>query len=291
MSFAYNWSLGTTLFRRKMSSSLRIVAGIFIATLIAIAAVCAYFQAKSKTLEHASYISLSMAMSPDYTYSDVESMAKDIRMLSSAVQRVHILTPDSVRAQFNSRVRVDINEMLPTNPCPYILNIYFHPEEVSWSTLTGLSEELRRIEGVEGIDYNSNYVRAVFGEMDNLRIIALLAGALVCIIVCMLLYFSLRSEPAFSVEDVRVLHLLGAKRSVARTGSIARIALAALVGITVAAGLAWGVLAYTDQTKLTTLWNIAWQPISIGSLSVLLLTFLLSLRSVPKLPAKTSFTS
>jgi len=278
MSFSYHWSLGQTLFRRKLPSSVRVIFSICASTLLAIAAFVGYFQAEHVIKGHMDSITLSIILPPDLPPSEVEGIKSDMVKLSPMVRLVSVRTPDSVKAYFNKQFSVDMGEVLPTNPFPLVMSINFYNHMLSWSSFEAMVQECRKIGEVS---YRSDYVRAVFNEIQMLRWVGLLGGVVILVIICMILYFSLRSELSFTNDDAKIIHLLGESRSSMRISNLARGMWCGIIGVITASALGVLTLIFTEQAHFTGIWNIVWLPITISAVSCIIIVMVLSYSIAP----------
>ncbi len=279
MSFSYHWSLGQTLFRRKFPSSARVILSVCAATLLGIAALVGYFQAEYIIKGHMDSVTLSIILPPDVPQTEIEGIRSDIYKLSPMVRMVSVRTPDSVKAYFNKQFSVDMGEVLPTNPFPLVISITFYNHMLSWQSFEAMVQQCRNI---GEISYRSDYIRAVFNEVQMLRWVGILGGLVIFVIIFLILYYSIRSEMVYSTDDAKINHLLGETRSPMRISNIARGFWCGILGALTASTIGILTLMYTEQVHFTSIWNIVWLPLVISSTSCLLLTMVLSYSILPK---------
>lgn len=281
MSFSYHWSLGNQMALRKKSGLIRLVLSVVCSMLIILSALIAYYYAESRVNSHASSINLALFLAPETEKKVIDDITSDLYKLSPAVDQVKVKTPDSLSVFFSEKFGVNVGEVLPNNPFPIVLYIYFKPSLLSWGTFSAFIEQCRQIDVVENTSYRSEYVKAVFEERTTLIWSSIAGAVFVSLVVFMLLYFTIRSESAFTNDDVSLLQLLGGNKRSLRIASLSRGFAGGILGILIGAGIGFAGLMTLGSGITHMITQPIWILITLSAVVVMILVLFLSYVSLP----------
>jgi cell division protein FtsX len=266
---------------RKKSGLIRLVFSVVCSMLIILSGLLAYFYAESRVNSHASSINLALFLAPETERKVIDDITSDLYKLSPAVDQVKVKTPDSLSSFFSEKFGVNVGEVLPNNPFPIVLYIYFKPNQLSWSTFSAFIEQCRQIEEVENTSYRSEYVKAVFEERTTLVWSSIAGAVFVFVVIFMLLYFTIRSESAFTNDDVTLLQLLGGKKRSLRIASLARGFAGGILGILIGAGVGFTGLLTLGSGITQTITQPTWLLVTVSAVIVMILVLVISYMSLP----------
>lgn len=288
MTFSFSWNMGYLLFKRLRRSSVRLAFSVCAATIIAIAALCVWQQSRDTVRSHVEAITLSLFVPTGDSTLVASDIADDLRsrVAPELVQSVIVLSPDSVRAMFDSKYNVNTNEILPSNPFPSVVSINFNAASLERRGFDAIIMQCMELQGVE-ISYRSDFVRAVFQEQDLLFWATAIGGLLCGGLIVLLLFFAVRAENIYSLADAHYASLLGASTSLVRVSSLSRNALSTLIGIALGAFFSAVVLLYTDLIYVTRVFNDLWYIIPLSALFVVLCVIIITLTTLPTSPKPT----
>ena len=143
------------------------------------------------------------------------SVIEDARarvMRERAVSGAEIVEPAKALAILKEQSQFpDLADALPENPLPYTLVVRFRlGKDVNESIMTGWVSAWKQLDGVEHVQFDSQWIRRLRTLLTSLQLLALGVSALVGILVVIVTFNTVRLQLVGQKQEVHVLKSLGA---------------------------------------------------------------------------------
>jgi FtsX extracellular domain len=182
----------TLFFRSSIPVIARLTVFACIATLLATLAVAGWYTQEREIATLAEQITLAVFFEQNATSQDIHHIETELHTISG-VDSVVIKSPAIVRGEFVNRFATSIGAALPDNPFPAACLVHLKREARMKERIDTIAAEIRTLPSVEDVSYRAAFVSLVDARVAEALIVRTLAGVVVVLVLCALLWSALEN--------------------------------------------------------------------------------------------------
>ncbi len=162
-----------------------------------------------------SKIRMTIFLEPELTENEVTDLRSLVEK-DSTVLSVQFLSREEAREQFIKETGEDFSSILEDNPLPPSFTVIFRKEMISSQTLDRFVKDCAKIEGVDEINYDYDFVINIFNFLDKIKLVVVIISSALILLGFYLVYSTGRLITDSRREQYRNMKLAGASLSAIR---------------------------------------------------------------------------